>query len=89
MAKPPLGTGERFKQLKGKLADKGAHDPAALAAWIGRKKYGAKKMGELSAAQRKSTKGSPEKTDAQVQKGYVRLGPAVVPPKSDNRGEGW
>ncbi len=49
MGKPLLGSGERFKQLEGKLAAKGATNPAALAAWIGRKKYGAKKFGMLSA----------------------------------------
>lgn len=38
------GGGGRFAELKKKLAKKGAHNPAALAAYIGRKKYGAKKM---------------------------------------------
>lgn len=51
--KPKLGSGERFKQLKSKLAAKGATNPGALAGYIGRRKYGAKKMGELSAAGRK------------------------------------
>ena len=46
--KPPLGTGERFKQLSSKLKKKGAKDPKALAAWIGRKKYGPKKFNKLS-----------------------------------------
>ena len=46
--KPKLGTGARFKALKGKLAAKGTKDPAALAAWIGRKKFGAKKFAKLS-----------------------------------------
>lgn len=53
MAKPPLGNGERFAQLKGRLADKGAKDPGALAAYIGKKKYGAKKMGQMSHHERK------------------------------------
>lgn len=53
MAKPKLGTGTRFKQLKNKLAAKGAKDPGALAAYIGRKKYGAKKMAKLATAGRK------------------------------------
>ena len=35
--KPKLGTGERFKTLKRKLKKKGAKNPAALAAFIGRK----------------------------------------------------
>ncbi len=47
--KPKLGTGERFKQLSSSLAAKGAHNPGALAAFIGRKKWGAAKMGKLSA----------------------------------------
>jgi hypothetical protein len=55
--KPKLGSGKRFKALKGKLAKKGAKSPGALAAWIGRKKYGAKKMSNLSAAGRKRKKG--------------------------------
>jgi len=46
--KPKLGTGERFKELEGKLAQKGARNPAALAAYIGRKKYGKKKFSNLS-----------------------------------------
>jgi len=46
--KPKLGTGKRFKQLTSKLKKKGAKDPKALAAWIGRKKYGPKKFSKLS-----------------------------------------
>lgn len=46
--KPKLGTGTRFKNLKKKLARKGARNPGALAAYIGRKKYGAKKFAALS-----------------------------------------
>lgn len=48
-----LGSGSRFKKLTGQLAAKGAHDPAALAAWIGRKKYGKGAFGKLGAADRK------------------------------------
>lgn len=48
--KPKLGSGERFKELEGKLSHrKGVTNPGALAAFIGRKKYGAKKMAQLSA----------------------------------------
>ena len=43
-----LGSGARFAALKNKLASQGAHDPAALAAYIGRRKYGAKRFGQLS-----------------------------------------
>jgi len=49
MAKPPLGSGARFSALTQQLAARGARNPKALAAYIGRKKYGAKKMGQLSA----------------------------------------
>ena len=51
--KPKLGTGKRFKALKSALKKKGARTPAALAAWIGKRKYGAKKMAKLSAKGRK------------------------------------
>lgn len=46
--KPKLGSGKRFSNLKKSLAKKGADDPGALAAYIGRKKYGAKKFAKLS-----------------------------------------
>lgn len=49
MAKPKLGTGARFAALKKKLAAKGAKNPGALAGYIGRKKYGAKKMAKMAA----------------------------------------
>lgn len=49
MAKPKLGSGERFAKLTKKLKGKGVSDPKALAASIGRKKYGAKKMAGLAA----------------------------------------
>lgn len=74
MAKPnskaPLGEGGRFAALKKKLAAKGASDPAALAAYIGRKKLGKAKFQRLSAAARRSTKGSPAATDKQAQMGF-------------------
>ncbi len=47
-AKAPLGQGGRFAALKGELAGKGAQDPGALAAFIGRKKYGKKKFQGLA-----------------------------------------
>ncbi len=47
---PKLGTGGRFAALKSKLAGKkGVTDPGALAATIGREKYGSKEMAKLSA----------------------------------------
>lgn len=51
--KPPLGSGKRFKQLASKLEKRGAENPFALAAWIGRKKYGKKRFQELAAKGRK------------------------------------
>lgn len=42
----------RFSDLSAKLAAKGAHDPDALAAYIGRKKYGKAKFAVLAAAGR-------------------------------------
>lgn len=46
--KPPLGSGERFDRLVRQLRSKGAKTPEALAAWIGRKKYGKERFAELS-----------------------------------------
>ncbi len=55
MAKAKLGSGARFKALKNKLAKKpGITNPGALAAYIGRKKYGKKKFASLSAKGRKA-----------------------------------
>lgn len=51
-----LGGGGRFKRLAGTLEKKGATDPAALAAWIGRRKYGAKKFAKLAARARARAK---------------------------------
>jgi len=49
MPKPALGSGERFKKLKGMLAvRKGVYNPGGLAAWIGRKKYGKKRFQKLA-----------------------------------------
>lgn len=49
-----LGSGARFAALKNKLAHRpGVTNPGALAAYIGRKKYGAKKYAKLSAQGRK------------------------------------
>jgi hypothetical protein len=51
--KPKLGSGQRFNALKAALAQKGASNPAALAAYIGRKKYGKSKFQSLAAKGRK------------------------------------
>ena len=53
MAKPRLGSGARFSALTNELASKGATNPKALAAYIGRKKYGKKKFQSLSAKGKK------------------------------------
>lgn len=50
--KPKLGSGKRFAALKGKLAKRGVQNPGALAAFIGRKKFGAARMAKMSAAGR-------------------------------------
>jgi hypothetical protein len=50
MAQAKLGSGGRFKALEGKLEKrKGVENPAALAAYIGRQKYGPKKMATMAA----------------------------------------
>jgi hypothetical protein len=52
MAKAKLGTGARFKALVGKLAGK-VKNPKAVAAAIGRKRYGKKRMAQMAAKGRK------------------------------------
>jgi hypothetical protein len=47
--KIPLGSGGRFKKLKSRLAARGARNPGALAAYIGRRAYGRKKFASLGA----------------------------------------
>lgn len=55
MSKPPLGSGARFAALKSKLGHrKGIRNPGALAAAIGRKKWGSGRMAKMAAAGRKS-----------------------------------
>jgi hypothetical protein len=56
MAKAKLGSGARFKALTAKMAGNGVKNPAAVAASIGRKKYGPKKMAQLSAAGKRKKK---------------------------------
>lgn len=52
--KPRLGSGIRFKQLANKIARKGNVDnPVAVAASIGRKKYGNEKMQKMALAGKK------------------------------------
>ena len=51
--KAKLGSGARFSSLEKKLATQGVDNPAAVAASIGRNKYGAKKFAKLSAGGKK------------------------------------
>ena len=48
-----LGSGARFKALSQKLEKRGASDPDALAAYIGRQKLGKAKFQSLAAKGRK------------------------------------
>lgn len=53
VAEPKLGTGARFAALQQSLTKKkGVSNPGALAAWIGRRKYGAHKMAQMAAKNR-------------------------------------
>ena len=52
--KSPLGSGARFKAVEHAAAASGARNPAAVAAAVGRRKYGAKKMAAMSAAGRRN-----------------------------------
>jgi len=47
------GSGERFKKLEGDLEERGAKNPGALAAYIGRKKYGKGRFQKLASRGRK------------------------------------
>ena len=54
-SKAKLGSGGRFKALEGKLSkEKGVRNPGALAASIGRAKYGKKGFSKLSAILKKA-----------------------------------
>lgn len=44
-----LGSGERFKACEDKMEEKGAKDPAAVCASIGRAKFGKKKFQNMAA----------------------------------------
>lgn len=50
MAMPKLGSGKRFKALANKFAHEDIENPGALAAKIGREKYGAKRMTKMATA---------------------------------------
>lgn len=48
-----VGGGGRFQKLKKELSKQGVKDPGALAASIGRKKYGKKKFQQMAAKGKK------------------------------------
>jgi len=48
--KKPPGEGSRFKAVEAAAKAGGARDPAAVAAAVGRKKYGKKKFQKMAAA---------------------------------------
>lgn len=56
MAKAKLGSGIRFKAIEEKAKKSGASNPSAVAAAIGIKKYGKKKMNAMAAAGKKRAK---------------------------------
>jgi phage head maturation protease len=62
-AAPKLGTGARFAKLKKSLASKGASDPGALAAYIGRKKFGKAKFAGLAGKARKRKGGGMSRSE--------------------------
>jgi len=55
--KPKLGSGKRFNAIEQKAAAAGAENPAAVAASVGIKKYGKKKMAKMAAAGKKKKEG--------------------------------
>ena len=63
--KPKLGSGARFAALTSALKKKGAKNPAAVAAFIGRKKYGKKKFQKLA------TKGRGNKSERKFAKNMM------------------
>lgn len=53
--KKPLGEGSRFKAVQRAAKLGGARNPAAVAAAVGRKKYGKKRFQKLAAKGRKAS----------------------------------
>lgn len=51
-----LGSGKRFAAVEKAAAASGARNPAAVAAAIGRKKYGSKKMATMAAKGRRKAR---------------------------------
>lgn len=59
-----LGGGGRFKAIEEKAAKSGAKNPKAVAATVGMKKYGKKKMASMAAKGRKRAAKKPMKKKA-------------------------
>lgn len=58
-----IGSGRRFRRLDAQLAGKpGVKNPAALAAAIGRKKYGSDRMAELARQGRERAAHAPKQS---------------------------
>jgi len=53
MKRTKPGTGARFKSLVKQLKRKGVRNPKALAAWIGRRKYGKARFQRMAVAGRR------------------------------------
>ena len=60
--KPPLGSGARFAAMKQTLASRGAKNPGALAAYIGRKTYGKARFQQLASAGRARAAKAPQRS---------------------------
>ena len=69
-AMPKLGSGARFAALKSKLSAKGASDPGALAAYIGRKKFGRAKFTSLASKARKGGGGKARRSAGELMRTY-------------------
>lgn len=52
----PLGSGKNFAKVEAAARAGGARNPAAVAAAVGRKKYGANRMAKMAARGRKGAK---------------------------------
>lgn len=50
---PVVSGGERFRKLVRQLHARGVRNPQALAAWIGRRKYGSRRFAQMAAAGRR------------------------------------
>lgn len=55
-----VGSGKKFRGLERRLQKSGAKNPAALAAYIGRKKYGTERFTALAEAGKRRVEAAPE-----------------------------